>query len=82
MSEQSDLVIAEDCFRRAAADLEAWLELVEQGRLATAAPFGQMFVYQLKRLDKIGDKEFAIDELYKIYYAKAGGKGPPPASGR
>jgi len=82
MAEPSDLGIAEECFRRAAADVEVWLALVEQGQLATVAPFGQMFVYQLKKLDKLGDKQFAIDELYKLYYRKAGGNGPPPASGR
>ena len=62
--------------------MEAWFALVEQGRLAMVAPFGQMFVYQLQRLEKFGDKEFAIGELYKLYYRKAGGKGQPPASGR
>jgi hypothetical protein len=61
--------------------VEAWLALVEQGQLATVSPFGQMFVYQLKRLEKLGDENFAIDELYKLYYQNAGGKGPPPACG-
>lgn len=82
MAQQSDTAIARECLRRATADVEAWLALVEQGQLATVAPFGQMFIYQLKRLEKLGDKEFAIDELYKLYYRKAGGEGPPPARGR
>jgi hypothetical protein len=82
MSEPSDPIIARECLRRATADVEVWLALVEQGQLATVAPFGQMFVYQLKKLEKLGDKEFAIDELYKLYYRKAGGNGPPPARGR
>lgn len=82
MSEPSDLMIARECLRRATADVEAWLASVEQGQFGTVAPFGQMFVYQLKKLDKLGDKEFAIDELYKLYYRKAGGNGPPPARGQ
>ena len=82
MAEQSDIAVAQECLRRAIADVEAWLALAEQGRLATVAPFGQMFIYQLKRLEKLGDKQFAIDELYKLYYRKAGGNGPPPARGR
>ena len=82
MAERSDLVIAQECLRRATADVEIWLALVEQGQLETVAPFGQMFVYQLKKLEKLSDKAFAIDELYKLYYRKAGGKGPPPACGR
>ena len=81
MTEPSDLLIAQECIRRATADVEAWLALVEQGQLATVAPFGQMFVFQLKRLEKLGDKKFAIEELYKLYYRKAGGKGLPPAYG-
>jgi hypothetical protein len=82
MAEQSDMVIAQECLRRATADVEAWFALVGQGQLATVAPFGQMFVYQLKKLEKLGDKKFAIEELYKLYYRKAGGKGPPPVCGR
>jgi hypothetical protein len=81
MAERSDLLIAHESIRRATADVEVWLALVEQGQLATVSPFGQMFVYQLKRLEKLGDKKFAIDELYKLYYRKAGGKGAPPAYG-
>jgi hypothetical protein len=82
MAEQSDMVIAHKCLRRATADVEAWFALVEQGQLATVAPFGQMFVYQLKKLEKLGDKKFAIEELYKVYYRKAGGKGRPPVCAR
>jgi hypothetical protein len=82
MIEQSDdLLIAHECIRRATADVEIWLGLVEQGQLATVSPFGQMFVYQLKKREKLGDKKFAIDELYKLYYRKAGGKGEPPVLG-
>jgi hypothetical protein len=81
MTDRSDLLIAYECIRRATADVEAWLALVEQGQLATVSPFGQMFVYQLKRLEKLSDKKFAINELYKLYYRKAGGKGAPPAYG-
>jgi hypothetical protein len=79
MAERSRLVIAQECIRRATAEVEIWLALVEQGQLATVSPFGQMFVYQLKRLEKLGDKGFAIDELYKLYYRQACGEDPPPA---
>lgn len=80
MTERSDALLAGDCHRRATADVEAWLALVEQGQLATVSPFGQMFVYQLKRQGKLDDKTFAIDELYRLYYRKAGSKGLPPVA--
>jgi hypothetical protein len=81
MAERSDLVIAQECLRRATADPEVWLAHVEQRPTRNCFPFGQMFVYQLKRLEKLGDKKFAVEELYKLFYRKAGGKGPPPAYG-
>lgn len=80
MSELPDLELARDCLHRATVDVEAWLALVEQGQLATIAPFGQMFVYQLSTQGRLADKTFAVDELYKLYYRKAGGKGDPPSS--
>ena len=78
MAELPDPSLAEDCLRRAITDAEAWLGAVEQGQLASVAPFGQMFIYQLKTQGKLGDKAFAIDELYKLYYRRAGGAGDPP----
>ena len=81
MTELPDQELADRCLSRAIADVEAWLALVEQGQLATLAPFGQMFVYQLRTQGKLGDKAFAVDELYKLYYRRAGGKGEPPMAG-
>ena len=80
MTEPPDLVLADHCLSRAIADVEAWLALVEQGQLATIAPFGQMFVYQLKAQGRLADRAFAVDELYRLYYRRAGGKGTPPIS--
>jgi hypothetical protein len=80
MTEPPDLRLANDCLRRATADVEAWLALVEQGQLASIAPFGQMFVYQLKAQGRLADRGFAVDELYWLYYRRAGGKGTPPIS--
>ena len=80
MTEPPDLRLANDCLRRATADVEAWLALVEQGQLASIAPFGQMFVYQLRTQGRLADKAFAVDELYRLYYRRAGGKGAPPIS--
>jgi hypothetical protein len=37
-----------------------------------------MFIYQLKNRGKLGNKKFAINELYRLYYQKADGKGEPP----
>ena len=79
MAESSDPSLAEDCLRRAITDAEAWLAAVEQGQLASVAPLGQMFIYQLKTQGKLGDKAFAVDELYKLYYRRAGGQGDPPS---
>ena len=78
MTEPPDLVLADHCLSRAIADVEAWLALVERGQLASVAPFGQMFVYQLRTQGKLADRAFAVDELYRLYYRKAGGKGEPP----
>jgi len=78
MTEPPDLPLADHCLRRAVTDVEAWLALVEQGQLASLAPFGQMFVYQLRTQGKLADKAFAVDELYKLYYRRAGGTGSPP----
>src|SRR5436305_14887070 len=78
MTASCDPTLAGDCLRRANADVETWLALVEQGQLASLAPFGQMFVYQLQTQGKLADKAFAVDELYKLYYRKAGGTGAPP----
>ena len=77
MTEPSD-PLALDCLRRATADVEAWLTLLGQGRLAVLAPFAQMFIYQLNAQGRAADKAFAIEELYKIYYRRAGGQGEPP----
>jgi hypothetical protein len=81
MVEPSDPKLADRCLSRARADVEAWLALVEQGQLATVAPFGQMFIYQLKTQGKLADKAFAVDELYRVYYRRANGKGEPPIRG-
>jgi hypothetical protein len=78
MTEPPDLRLANDCLRRATADVEAWLACVEQGQLANIAPFGQMFVYQLKAQGRLADTAFAIEELYRLYYRRAGGKGELP----
>ena len=80
MTEPPDLRLADQCLSRAITDVEAWLTLVEQGQLASVAPFGQMFVYQLRTQGKLADKAFAVDELYKLYYRRAGGKGTPPVT--
>ena len=45
--------LASRCLTRAMTDVETWLALLEQGQLATVAPFGQMFIYQLKMRDKL-----------------------------
>ena len=81
MTEPPDLELASRCLSRAKADVETWLALVEQGQLATVAPFGQMFVYQLQTKGRLADKAFAIDELYQLYYRRADGKGDPPIPG-
>jgi hypothetical protein len=78
MTEPPDLELASLCLSRAKADVETWLALVDQGRLASVAPFGQMFIYQLKAQGRLADKAFAIDELCKLYYRRADGKGEPP----
>jgi len=78
MSKTPDPQLANDCLRRATADVKSWLALVDQGQLATVAPFGQMFIYQLKMQGRLADKAFAIDELCQLYYRRAGGKGRPP----
>lgn len=78
MTELPDLELAVNCLRRAKADVEAWLALANQGQLATVAPFGQMFIFQLKSQGRLADKAFAVAELYRLYYRKAGGKGEPP----
>jgi hypothetical protein len=78
MTEPPDPELASLCLSRAKADVETWLALVDQGRLASVAPFGQMFIYQLKTQGRLADKAFAIDELYKLYYRRADGKGEPP----
>ena len=80
MAEPPDLELADQCLSRAIADVETWLALVEQGQLATLAPFGQMFVYQLRTQGKLADKAFAVDELYRLYYRRANGRGEPPAA--
>jgi hypothetical protein len=40
-----------------------------------------MFVYQLKAQGRLADKVFAIEELYRLYYRRAGGKGAAPIPG-
>lgn len=78
MTEPPDLQLAKDCLRRATADVEAWLALLEQGQLAALAPFAQMFIYQLNAQGRAADKAFAAEELYKVYYRRAGGRSAPP----
>ena len=78
MSEPSDQELADQCLSRAVADVETWLALVENGQLASVAPFGQMFVYQLRTQGRFGDRAFAVNELYRLYYRRAGGKGELP----
>ena len=78
MTEPPDLPLAAQCLSRATRDVESWLALVGQGQLASVAPFGQMFIYQLQMQGRLADKAFAVDELYKLYYRRAGGTGPPP----
>jgi hypothetical protein len=78
MTEPPDRRLADHCLSRAVADVETWLALVDQGQLATIAPFGQMFIYQLKTQGRLADEAFAIDQLYRLYYRRAGGKGEPP----
>jgi hypothetical protein len=81
MTESPDLLLANDCLTRAKGDVEAWLAHLGQGRLAVLAPFAQMFIYQLKAQGRLADKAFAVEELYRLYYLRAGGKGEPPISG-
>jgi Tfp pilus assembly protein PilN len=78
MTDAPDLELAGRSLTRARTDVEAWLAALEQGQLATVAPFGQMFIYQLKMRGRLADKAFAIDELYRLYYRRADGKGEPP----
>ncbi len=70
--------LASRCLTRAKADVETWLALLEQGQLATVAPFGQMFIYQLKMRDKLADRAFAIGELYRLYYRREDSEGAVP----
>jgi hypothetical protein len=79
MTEPPDLQSAKDCLRQATADVETWLALLGEGRLAVLAPFAQMFIYQLKAQGRLADKAFAIEELYRLYYRRAGGQGAPPS---
>jgi hypothetical protein len=81
MTESPDLELASHCLSRAKADVETWLDLVNRGQLATLAPFGQMFIYQLKTQGRLADKAFAVDQLYRLYYRRADGKGDPPIPG-
>jgi hypothetical protein len=78
MTEPPDLQLASDCLRRATADVEVWLADLGQGRLASLAPFAQMFIYQLNAQGRSTDSAFAVEELYRIYYRRAGGRGEPP----
>src|SRR5262249_4891170 len=71
MTDVSSRELASNCLTRAKADVESWLVLLEKGKLATVAPFGQMFIYQLRMRDKLADRAFAIDELYRIYFRRA-----------
>ncbi len=81
MTEAPDLKLADQCLQRAEADIEAWLASVVRGELATVAPFGQMFIYQLQMHGRLYDRSFAIEQLYKLYYRRAGGTGEAPNPG-
>jgi len=37
-----------------------------------------MFMYQLNTQERSADSAFAVEELYRIYYRRAGGQGEPP----
>jgi hypothetical protein len=78
MTEPPDLELAGECLRRAKADVETWLARLEEGQLATVAPFGQMFIFQLKKQGRLADRTSAINELYRLYYRRADGRGDPP----
>jgi hypothetical protein len=78
MSEPPDLKLASDCLRRATGDVGMWLAHLRKGRLAELAPFAQMFMFQLNAQGKCADSAFAVEELYRIYYRRAGGQGEPP----
>ena len=78
MTDAPDRDLASRCLSRAKTDVETWLALLEQGQLATIAPFGQMFVYQLKLQQKLDDRAFAIGELYRLYYRREDGEGTIP----
>jgi hypothetical protein len=78
MTEPADLDLASRCLSRARADIDNWLAVLERGQLASIAPFGQMFIYQLRMQGKLTDKVFAVQELYRLYYRRADGKGEPP----
>jgi hypothetical protein len=78
MTEAPDLKLAGECLRRAKADVETWLARLEEGQLANVAPFGQMFIFQLKKQERLADRTSAIDELYRLYYRRADGRGDPP----
>ena len=78
MTEPPDLELAGECLTRAKADVETWLACLEDGQLATVAPFGQMFIFQLKKQGRLADRTSAISELYRLYYRRADGKGDPP----
>jgi hypothetical protein len=78
MSELADLQLAGDCLKRARDDVGMWLAHRDGGRLANLAPFAQMFVYQLNARGKCDDSAFAIEDLYRTYYRRAGGPGEAP----
>jgi hypothetical protein len=78
MTDAPNLELAGRCLTHAKTDVETWLAVLEQGQLATIAPFGQMFVYQLKVQQKLDDRAFAIGELYRLYYRREDGEGTIP----
>jgi len=75
MTEKADPEFAKRCLQRAVEDVEGWLALLDEGKLSSVAPFGQMFVYQLQRQGKLNDRSFAVRQLCELYYRRAGGKG-------
>ena len=79
MTGAPDLELASRCLTHAKTDVETWACcLSSRANLRAIAPFGQMFVYQLKVQQKLDDRAFAIGELYRLYYRREDGGGTIP----